>query len=116
MAIKQSTLDVNVPIQEEQSEPEPEDDELLDGDTRGRIKHHAQVGKLSHILWSINVSGPTLRKEVENTVGGTPEGMIEYADSDDQWTDIHGIGPAKAERLEATIPLIREALTKSHES
>lgn len=83
----------------------------LDGEDRGRIKHHAKAGNMSTLLSTI---GATTRMNVDDLFAEagieTPADLVDHYDEHGEFTMVESIGPKASALVEQAIPLIRTAL------
>ncbi|UWG47051.1 hypothetical protein HSRCO_0757 [Halanaeroarchaeum sp. HSR-CO] len=104
--VQERIADVEEP--EPATEPEQSDETgILNGEERGRVRHHVEHGRFETMIRSAGISGPSIMHHVRETIGETVGAFLKFAESGD-FEEIHGIGPDKAARFEAMVPLVRE--------
>lgn len=123
-----TTLDnfgVDLPEEPDDSEPadsassdhvDDADDAIFSGEIRGRIKHHAiHDSRYRVMLRCMGVTGPTTIQDFEADIASAQE-FVDWFDTHGDFLGVDGVGPATNERLEAAVPLVRDALQEADDA
>lgn len=94
------------PVTDGGQEIGPFDDEEI-----GRIKHHSRKGNMGSLLRTIGADTRMRMPQHFAEIGIVePADMVEHYDEHGEFTDVEAIGPKTSERIEAAVPIMRDAL------
>jgi hypothetical protein len=86
---------------------------LFGPEVRGRIKHHATHDRMPELLSVIGLPDMLSRQLRETEDWETGRDVVEGRSANaEDWTDLNGVGAARAERLAAASTVIREGLAE----